>query len=89
MCICVYTTDMPFIHSRIYFSPIEEFVICYYSFSLLDIMVDKSPQSQKFQFSMKTTVGTFVVIYTHIYGKYIYTHSLVFSANASWIVKKM
>lgn len=25
---------------------------------------------------------------THIYGKYIYTHNLVFSANASWILKK-
>lgn len=31
--ICVYlyihTTDMPFIHSCVYFSPIEEFVTCY------------------------------------------------------------
>lgn len=46
-------------------------------------------QSQSFQFLMKITVCVqYVIIYTHTYGKYIYTHNLVFSAIASWIMKK-
>lgn len=73
VCICIHTTDMPFIHSC--FSPVEEFVTCY-SFSLSDIIVDKTHSLKGFSFPWKLPfVYICGFIHTHIWQIHIHTQS--------------
>lgn len=82
MCVCIHTTDMPFIHRCFYLSPIEEFVTWYYSFSLSDNIVDKTQVSKVSIFHENYCVYICGFIYTHMANTYTHT---IFSANASWI----
>lgn len=76
VCIFIHTTDMPFIHSCVYFSPIEEFVT-YYSFSLSDIMVDKTHSLKAFNFPQFKQLCVHLWLYIHTYMANTYTHTVL------------